>query len=292
MSLDQVNLSRREALAALGLLSLSCHTAFAQPSAPPLPKGGIALQMYTLREPAKKDLAGTLKKVRDMGWQYVQWSGMPTLSAEEIRKALDTAGLRAIAVHTTMEPFETDFDENVRFWKTVGAFDIAPGSMMKDCKGSLEDWLKGAKRLCTLGAKFRAAGMRLSYHNHSFEFETFPGDPRCKLDILMESTKPENLKAELDLAWVYFGGADPAAYLRKYKGRCPIIHVKDLVRTATEKRGYQFKPLGQGELKWPEIFPAAREAGVEWYVYEQDAGEGSPFDYVQASYEFLSKQFK
>ncbi len=290
MTVDRLTLSRREALAAMGLFSLSCCPAFAQPAAA-LPKGGIALQMYTLREPAKKDLAGTLKQVRDMGWEYVQWSGMPALSAEEIRKALDTAGLKAVAVHTTMESFEQEFDETVRFWKTVGVIDVAPGSMMKDCKTTLEGWLKGAQRLDTLGAKLRAVGLRLSYHNHSFEFETFPGDPRCKLDILMESTRPENLYAELDLAWVFHGGADPAAYLRKYKGRCPMIHVKDLVPTP-EGRRYQFKPLGQGALNWPEIFVAAREAGVQWYVYEQDAGEGSPFDYVRASYEFLSKHVK
>ena len=69
---------------------------------------------------------------------------------------------------------------------------------MKDCKANLADWLKGAQRLDALGAKLRAVGMRLSYHNHTFEFEKFPGDPRRKIDILLESTRPENLKAEFD----------------------------------------------------------------------------------------------
>ena len=290
MTSGNMNLSRREALAAVGAVALSCQTGFCARGAAPESKspGGIALQMYTLRDPAKKDLADTLKKVRAMGWEYVQWSGMPNLPAEEIRKALDAAGLKAIAVHTGMEAFETKFDEEVRFWKTVGVQDVAPGGMMKDCKATLEDWLKGAKRLDAIGAKLRAVGMRLSYHNHSFEFEKFPGDPRAKLDILMEATKPENLCAEFDTAWVFHAGADPAAYIRKYKNRCPIIHVKDLVPT-NEGKKYQFKPLGQGALDWKAIFAAGRSSGVEWYVYEQDGGEGSPFDYAQASYEFLSK---
>ena len=162
---------------------------------------------------------------------------------------------------------------------------------MCDCRDTLEGWLRGAKRLDAVGAKLRAVGIRLSYHNHSFEFERFPGDPRCKLDILMEATRPENLNAELDTAWVFHGGADPAAYLRKYKGRCPVIHVKDIVPTK-EGRKFQFKPLGQGALDWQEIFAAGRESGVEWYVYEQDAGEGSPFDYARASYEFLAKNLR
>ena len=96
----------------------------------------MALQLYTLRDPAKKDLADTLKKAREMGWEYVQWSGMPNLPAEKIREALDTAGLKAIAAHVGIEPFEKDFDANVKFWKTVGVKDLAPGGMMNDCKAT------------------------------------------------------------------------------------------------------------------------------------------------------------
>jgi len=281
-------LSRREALGALGLLTLSVSTLL---SSAATTKRKMALQLYTLRDPAKQDLAGTLKKVREMGWEWVQWSGMPNLSAEKIREALDTAGLKAISAHVGMEPFEKDFDTNLKFWKTVGVTHIGPGGMMNDCKATLKDWLNGARRLDELGAKLRAAGIRLSYHNHAWELEKYPDDNRPKLDILMESTKPGNLCAELDLAWLYVGGADPAAYIRKFKGRCPLIHAKDVVKAKGGQK-QAFKPLGQGELNWPEIFKAGDTSGVEWYVYEQDSGEGSPFDYTKASYDFLVKQMK
>src|SRR5271157_4957442 len=226
MTSDDMNLSRREALAALGILALSWQTtpgAKADPTGTSKSNGRIALQLYTMREPAKKDLAGTLKKVREMGWEYVQWSGMPDLPANKIREALDAAGLKAIAAHISVEAFEKNFEESVQFWKSVGAADVATGSMMNDCKANLEGWLKGAKRLDALGAKLRDAGMRFSYHNHNFEFEKFPGESRCKLDILLQSTRPENVKAEFDLAWVFIGGADPATYIRKYQGRSPVI---------------------------------------------------------------------
>ncbi len=281
--------SRREALGAIGVLALTSHSLVSL--AATKKKRAMALQMYTLRDPAKKDLADTLKKVREMGWEYVQWSGMPNLSAKEIRAALDTAGLKAIAAHTGVEPFEKDFETNVQFWKTVGVTDLAPGGMMNDCKATLKDWLNGAKRLDEVGAKLRQASLRFSYHNHSFEFQKYPDDDRRKLDILMESTKPENLNAELDLAWAYVGGVDPAAYIRKYKGRCPLVHAKDIVKAKNGKK-QQFKPLGQGELNWPDIFAAGDEAGIEWYIYEQDGGEGSPFDFTHASYEFLAKNMK
>ena len=130
--------------------------------------------------------------------------------------------------------------------------------------------------------------MRLGYHNHNFEFEKFPGDPRRKIDILLESTPAEDLKAEFDVAWVYAGGADPAVYLRKYKQRCPVIHVKDLM--PLKKGGkVRFTPLGKGALNWKDVFAAGHEAGVEWFTYEQDSGEGSPFDYARQSLEFMVK---
>jgi sugar phosphate isomerase/epimerase len=286
MIANQKQISRREALAALGLLALSASPLLSATSTKPTK--GIALQLYTLRDPAKKDLADTLKKVRAMGWEYVQWSGMPNLSADKIRGALDDAGLKAIAAHVGMEAFEKDFDTNAKFWKTVGVKDLAPGGMMNDCKANLEAWLRGAARLDIIGAKMRAVGLRLSYHNHGFEFEKFPGDPRAKLDILLAATKPENLNSELDTAWAFNAGTDPATFLRKYKGRCPAIHVKDVVPGKDGKKT-ELKPLGQGSLNWKEIIAAGEASGVEWYIYEQDNGVGSPFDYAQTSFEFLSK---
>lgn len=249
---------------------------------------GIALQLYTMRDPAKENLNLTLKRVRAMGWEYVQWSGMPVLSAGEIRGALDAAGLTAVAAHCGVEGFEKDFDKEVEFWKTVGVSDVAPGGMMDDCRKSLAAWMEGAMRLDAVGAKLREAGLRFSYHNHDFEFGKFEGDSRCKLDILYASTAPNNLYAELDTAWVQVGGSDPAQYIRKYAGRCPVIHVKDL---ASDKTHGRFSPLGKGILDWPAIFEAGRAAGVEWYVYEQDTCK-DPFEDAQISFEFLSANVK
>ncbi len=175
------------------------------------------------------------------------------------------------------------------FWRTVGVKDVAPGGMMRDCKDSLEAWLRGALRLDTLGARLREAGFRLSYHNHDWEFQTFPNDSRRKLDILYESTNPRNLYVELDTCWAQVGGVDPAAYLKKYSQRCPVIHVKDMRAERNEQGRPVFVPLGDGVLDWESIFAAACETGVEWCVYEQDSHEGDLFECVRKSYKFLEK---
>ena len=281
-------ITRRESLAVLGLLAASSQVAYGAASAKEKGKQKIALQLYTMREPAKEDLAGTLKKVHEMGWEYVQWSGMPDLPAEKIREALDTAGLKAMAAHVGVEAFEKDFEGQVKFWKTVGAEYVGPGGMMGDCRDTLEAWLNGAKRLDTLGAKLRKVDMKLTFHNHTMEFEKYEGDPRTKEEILLESTNPEHLFAEFDVAWVYAAKQDPAAWMRKYKGRCPTIHAKDFISNPQEGKS-KFVPLGKGELNWPDLFAAGHEAGVEWYIYEQDSCDEGPFEAARISYEFLVK---
>ncbi|MBI5095659.1 MAG: sugar phosphate isomerase/epimerase [Candidatus Hydrogenedentes bacterium] len=248
---------------------------------------GIALQLYTVREPAKRSALDTLKRAHDIGFRYVQWSGMPELPAADIRKALDAAELTAIAGHYSVEKFEQDFEGSVAFWKTVGVSDLAPGSMMTECRDTLEGWLAGARRLDALGAKLRREGIRYSYHNHAFEFERFDGDSRYKLDILYDTASPANVYAELDTAWVYVGGEDPAAYLRRYAGRCPVIHVKDALLHGGPEGRPRMVPLGAGELDWPAILDAARDTGVQWLIYEQDDCDGDPLEDARISYEFL-----
>jgi len=249
---------------------------------------GIALQLYTVRDAAAHDLPGTLRRCREAGFDYVQWSAMPDLPAPAIRDALDQAGLKAIAAHCAVEPLETDLAAVSAFWRTVGAPDLASGGMMSDCLDSIDAWRRGAARLDALCARLRGAGMRLSYHNHAFELERFAGDPRLKLDILYEETDATHLCAEFDTAWLAVGGADPAAYIRKYAGRCPLLHVKDLAPARDAPGRPVFTPLGQGMLDWAAVFDAAEEAAVEWYIYEQDACDGDVFDALRRSYEFLA----
>lgn len=281
-------MSRREAMAAMGAIAAAGSASLAFAQAAPKP-AKFALQLYTMREPAKKDLADTLKKVRAIGFEYVQWSGMPDLPADKIRAALDEAGLKAMAAHVGFEPFETDFENQVKFWKTVGVEAVGPGGMMKDNQASAKAWLEGAKRFDAVGAKLRGAGLRLTYHNHASELEKFQGEAKCKLDMLYGATDPKNLSAELDLAWLVVGGADPAAYIKQCKGRVQQVHAKDVIEP---KKGnpVQFTPLGQGCLNWDAILAAGKEAGTEWYIYEQDNGKGSPFDWAAESYAFMTKK--
>ncbi len=248
---------------------------------------GLALQLYTLRKEAAENLEDTLKKVHDTGFEYVQWSGMPDIAPEIIREMLDKSGLKAIAGHYPLEAFEKDIEDSIAYWHIIGAPDVAVGSMPKENQSDIRLWDLGAQRLESVGARLRSHGLRFSYHNHAFELACFDGSSKTKLDRIFIHTRPAHVHAELDIAWLQIGGANPADMLRKYAGRCPVIHVKDLTANATENNP-EFVPLGHGIMDWESVFDAGEEAGVEWYVYEQDTVSENPFEDVRISYDFLS----
>ncbi|MCD4699463.1 MAG: sugar phosphate isomerase/epimerase, partial [Phycisphaerae bacterium] len=100
------------------------------------------------------------------------------------------------------------------------------------------------------------------------------------------NTDPENLKAEIDTYWVQAGGGDPAEWIRKYAGRLPVLHVKDMIISADVKQ--RFAEIGEGNLNWHAILTAAKDAGVEWYcVEEDDCYERDPFDALKISLDNL-----
>jgi sugar phosphate isomerase/epimerase len=253
-----------------------------------MPAPGIAITLYSVREPAAADLAGTLAVVREAGWRHVQWSGMPALDGPAARAALDEAGLRAMAGHAPLGALESAYEAQRAFWQALGVGDLAVGSMPEEATGPREAWRAGLRRLEAVGRRLADDGIRFAYHNHWWEFAPFEDGGGCPLDLLMDESDPAALALELDCAWAFHGGADPAALLRRYAGRCPVIHVKDIDRT---KRTTGDVPLtvalGEGAMDWEPLLAAAAESGVEWLVYEQDVHAGDWRENVARSWAFL-----
>ncbi len=106
------------------------------------------------------------------------------------------------------------------------------------------------------------------------------------LEIIYDKTDPKNLQAELDTYWVQAGGGDPAEWIRKYAGRLSVLHIKDMIIASGDQQ--RFAEIGEGNLNWPAILAAAKDAGVEWYCVEQDdCYDSDPFDALKISLENL-----
>ncbi len=246
----------------------------------------VALQLYTVYERLSKDYLGTLAQVKKIGYDAVQLTGNIPYDGPRMRQILEDLGLTPAGVHIPLDKLENELDKWMEFCSVIGTKDLICPYLPEERRQGESGWLATADLLNNIGEKCHQAGKRLSYHNHSFEFEKFSGT--YALDLLFERTSEQYLRAELDTYWIKHGGEDPVEYIKKYAGRLPILHLKDM---ANDKER-SFAEIGQGVLSWDDIFKAAAEAGVEWYCVEQDVCRRDPLESARISLEFIRGRYR
>jgi sugar phosphate isomerase/epimerase len=245
----------------------------------------VTLQMYTLREDAARDFAATLKTVAEIGYAGVELAGYNGLSVDEVKHLLDDNDLLIAGMHTGLELLENSFDQVVADSTKLGLDYVIIPYLADNRRQSIDDYKRLANELNGLGERLKANELTLCYHNHAFEFDKFGGDVYA-YDVLFDETDPELVKVEMDAFWVTKAGEDPVAYLKKYKNRVPLIHVKDMT-AAPEST---FAEVGEGVIDFTPIFEAAEAAGTEFYVVEQDQTfKHPPLESVRISFNNLKK---
>ncbi len=243
----------------------------------------LGAQLYTIRDFTKTpaDIAKSMKKIRDIGYEAVQVSGMGPIDPNELRKILDDNGLTCAATHVAYDFLRDDTDAAIEHHRILGCDNPAIGGLPAEYRNA-EGYPRFAKEASEMARKLKDAGMTFSYHNHSFELEKYAD--RLALEILRDDSDPEVFCFEIDTYWIQHGGGDPAAWIRSVKGRIPLVHLKDM----TMRDGNQIMAeIGEGNLNWPEILKACREADARWYLVEQDTCERDPFESLKISYNNL-----
>ena len=241
----------------------------------------LGLQVYTVRDSLSADFAGTLRRVREVGYDAVELCGTGPYTGAEVKRLCDDLGLRVAGMHVGLDALEHDLSGCIATARDLGMENLVCPGLPEDRRKTRDDWLNSAKALDALGRKCRAQGVYLSYHNHSVEFVRLGGV--YALDVLFENSSPQNLCSEIDTYWVKHGGAEPVAYIKKYAGRIKILHCKDMA--ADKDRS--FAEVGNGVLDWQAIHAAALQAGVEWYCVEQDVCPGDPMESARLSAQFM-----
>lgn len=234
----------------------------------------LAAQLYTVRDftntPA--DIATTMKKVKQLGYDAVQCSALGAIDAHELKRIVDGEGLTICATHTDYERMRDEPQAVIDEHNLWGCKHAAIGGLPQEYR-SAEGYARFAKEASEVAKRLAEGGLTFSYHNHSFELERFNG--RTGLEILYEDSDPKYFNSELDTYWIQHGGGDPAAWIRKLKGRAYIVHLKDM---AMNDRTQLFAEVGEGNLNWHAILDACKEAGTEWYIVEQDTCQRDPFE--------------
>jgi len=231
----------------------------------PIPTVGLAL--YTVRDDLTRDFGGTLDAVAASGVRQVELAGVyGGLGGAALKAALAERGLQAVSAHIPGEALEHDTDNQIAFLKEAGIKHVAYPYFRSDDE---QVWFDLAARLEPLAQRFAAEGITLSYHNHDHELSGQAGGQPI-LDMLLE--RAPSLSLELDSAWAYAAGHDPAAYLKRYASRTPLVHLKDLRREGERWRTVE---LGAGEVPLESVLAAVPQGAVVYYEQDQSDGVNS-----------------
>ena len=268
--------SRRSFLAALGAVSLTPGALAAEPAA--RRKIPIGLQMYSVRDDEKRDLMGTLKALRGMGYECVEfwapYSDWTTERAKEVRKQLDDLGLRCFSNHTGAKHFaEEHLPRVIELNHLLGSRYVIMAHAGP--QANLDGWRRTAEVLTKAMPTLKAANLGCGYHNWDVDFR--PVDGMRPIDILTGNT-PKEVAFQLDVATCLAAGADPLAFIKANAGRIKTYHLKDW--SSDPQKQYRVL-LGEGIGRWKELMQVAETVGgVEHYLIEQ---EGSRFSQMETA---------
>ncbi|MEE1964303.1 sugar phosphate isomerase/epimerase [Allomuricauda taeanensis] len=256
--------------------------------------GGLAL--YTVRDNMGKDAKGTLEKVEEAGYAYVEAAGYNDgkfygMTPEDFKSYMESLGLKPVSTHQGTVTME-NADEQIAAVKAagfeyftipvppMGMFTFDPEARTMGMKGTVEDL---AEVLTELGKKCEAAGLKLLYHNHDFEFKQ-NAEGVVTIDYLLENTDPKYVNFQMDLYWVTKAGADPVAYFKKYPGRFKSWHVKDM-----DDEG-KFAPVGEGHIDFGRILEEKETSGMKKYFVEQDmTWDKEPLEVIKISHKGIKE---
>jgi sugar phosphate isomerase/epimerase len=233
----------------------------------------------------EKDFAGTLKELKKMGYDAVEFAGLFDYSAKDVKAMCEEAGLIPISAHVGLGVIMSDVEKVIGDYAEIGCKYVAIpwASPDNDLPGSAgyDKFLSNIKIVAEECAKY---DMKLLYHNHDFEFNKIDG--KNKLDILYSDTDPAVLQTQVDTCWAKVGGEDPARYVLKYSGRAPLVHIKDFVGGKSANMyelidggevkadenvvPFELRPVGYGIQDVLSIFKASEKAGAEMVIVEQD----------------------
>ena len=262
----------------------------------------VAIQMYTLRKEAEANLYATLKQVKAMGYDGVEFAGLYGHKPEEVRDMCADIGLVPLSAHVPYVDMVKDAEGVLGMYATIGCEYVVVPYLIPEHRPDSDQFPQVIENIRAIGEVANRLGLTLLYHNHDFEFMKLDG--KYALDVLYETIPANLLQTELDTCWVNVGGEVPAEYLLKYSGRAPVLHLKDFVgeksddmyeligidkKAPARPANFAFRPVGYGKQDFPTILAAAEKAGVKWVVVEQDqpTQENTPMECADMSRKYL-----
>jgi sugar phosphate isomerase/epimerase len=277
------SLSRRR------FIALSAGTLAATTLARAYPLGlPLGMQLYSVRTMLPTDFAGTLKQVGALGYKEVEAAGFYDHSVEDVKAAMQAAGLTCVSAHYPLGALKTKLDDTIAYCKSLGLQYIVCSSPMHQQPGAgrgeltLDDWKWNADQFNQIGEKVKAAGMNFAYHNHTPEFTAIDGT--LPWEVLEKNTDPAKVNFEMDCGWVIVAGQNPIPFLKKYGKRIVMLHVKDFKGNKPPS-----VPLGTGDIDYKPIFAAAKHASIRHIFVEQEETQTTMLDSLAIDAKYMAQ---
>ena len=257
----------------------------------------IAAQLMTVSKffQTPEDIYSTLKKLREIGYEAAQISFAFTGKIEIplLKSYFDDLGMTICGTHVSYDRFVKELDAVIEEHKILDTPYIGLGAMSG--KRTADGYKEFCEIMNPIAKKISDAGMKLTYHNHAFEFERF-GEAGTAMDIIMENTDPDTFKLLPDLYWLQAGAIVPSAFLYKYADRVAYVHYKD-AKFETRRHSdtamnlsYQtlaMTEVGSGNMDWEYLTKVCREIGVPYAAVEQDKAGENGIQSLETSFNYL-----
>lgn len=271
----------------------------------------VGLQLYSVRDYLEKDFMGTLEKVKEMGYDSVEFAcGFFGHTGEEVKAKCDELGLTPISAHVDRKTILADPEKVIGSYAAAGCRYIAiPWSDWKVDLAGADGYEEFKEDLVKIAGECKKFGITLLYHNHDFEFVKIDGE--YKLDLLYKELSADVLQTEIDTCWARVGGENPSEYILKYAGRAPLVHFKDYVGERSSDMyeligggkvhktddkpvtPFEFRPVGYGVQDVKSLIDASEKAGAEAIIVEQDrpSMDKTSLECAQLSVKYIKSLF-
>lgn len=264
--------NRRIFLKNAGLLALSAPLASRNPFAPRCSRKlpAIGIQLYMVQEDMSRDAAGTLQQIGQMGYTQVEsfegdkgifWG----MSNKEFSKLAQDKGLAVVSSH---------YSGNAEGYEKTAALaaEIGMKYLIYPWKGpqkSIDDFKRIADEFNGYGETCRKNGLRFAYHLHDYPY--VPVDGQLPIDVLLAHTDSSLVDFQMDFYYTVTQGKNPEAYIRKYRPRFRLCHMRDVLkkRLPPGSKEESACDLGTGIINYPRLLTTALNNGMEYFFVEQ-----------------------
>lgn len=282
-------MNRREFLTALGVAAVAPQFGCASTGAGASPGSrrlkSVGIQLYTLRDDARKDLEGTLVNIAKAGYKEVELLssmnnfGMPL---QQLRAILDRNGLRAPSTHVDTAIFD-NLQPQIDAAKVLGHQYLIVASLPDAERLGLDDYRRWADRFNEAGARALKGGVQIGFHDEAWDFRDMNGT--TPYDVFVERADPSVVALQLDTGNAAVGGKDPLVYMQRYGKRYNLFHIKDAPSLGADHD----VELGKGIVDFRRLLGMIDNIDQKHLYVEQESYPGAPIDSVRRDYDYISR---